>query len=384
MVVITMPLATVDGASKPQRDGNPRSSGLSDDRVSAGRRVVVQAQVGSFPRPPPAGRNWVILSTIARAPLRVVGVAACVLAVIGLLARYVPITSHFLLAPAVSSPYLMLAAPLVLPVLLIGKRWIVAGVTGVLTVALLAVRLPSYVGSGTDTEDHVSLRVLSANLYEGHADVQTLMQWAREHADVVAVQEMTPEAMQRLSALDALFPYRAVVPKAEASGAGLWSRYPLNVSALWGDFQMSYITAHLAIPGVRSAPTMSVVHSPAPWPWPIDTWRHSMDSLAASLQQAADSAGAGAVVVAGDFNSTLDMLQFRRLLQNGYDDAAEQAGAGFAPTYPGDSHVPPLMTIDHVLTRMCTATSARTVTIPGSDHRALLVTVEIPRDPTAS
>jgi endonuclease/exonuclease/phosphatase (EEP) superfamily protein YafD len=280
----------------------------------------------------------------------------------------------------------MLAGPLVLPAVLIAKRWILASTAAALTAAMVVVQLPSYVASSREAGDHVNVRVLTANLREGQADVHALTGWAREHADIVAVEELTPEETDRLSAagIDALFPYRAIDPKSGANGAGLWSRYPLQVTARSGKDQTSSISTRLGIPGVRFPPTVSVVHSPAPWPWPIGDWRSAVDSLGTSLQQMADSAGAGAAIVAGDFNSTLDMLQFRRLMRNGYEDAAEQAGAGFAPTYPSSSRLPPLLTIDHVLARGCTASSARTVTIPGSDHRALLVTVEIPRDPTAS
>ena len=62
----------------------------------------------------------------------------------------------------------------------------------------------------------------------------------------------------------------------------------------------------------------------------------------------------------------------------------EQTGAGFAPTFPSDPWLSPLITIDHVLTRHAAAASVRTVYVDGSDHRALLATVEVPLDPTAS
>jgi endonuclease/exonuclease/phosphatase (EEP) superfamily protein YafD len=39
----------------------------------------------------------------------------------------------------------------------------------------------------------------------------------------------------------------------------------------------------------------------------------------------------------------------------------------------------PFMGIDHVLTRDATAVSTETVTVPDSDHRALLATVLLPR-----
>ena len=98
----------------------------------------------------------------------------------------------------------------------------------------------------------------------------------------------------------------------------------------------------------------------------------------------ADIAEPAAVIVAGDFNSTPDMRQFRDLLTNGYRDCANQTGAGFAPTFPSRTWHPPLITIDHVLTRQAACSSIRTLYVRGSDHRSLLATVDVPLDPTAS
>jgi endonuclease/exonuclease/phosphatase (EEP) superfamily protein YafD len=99
------------------------------------------------------------------------------------------------------------------------------------------------------------------------------------------------------------------------------------------------------------------------------------------LEDFASVAGQAGMIIAGDFNSTPDMQQFRDLLTNGYRDAADQTGAGFVPTFPSDSWLPPALEIDHVLTRGATATSLTAVTIAGSDHRGLLTTVRIPRIP---
>jgi endonuclease/exonuclease/phosphatase (EEP) superfamily protein YafD len=78
------------------------------------------------------------------------------------------------------------------------------------------------------------------------------------------------------------------------------------------------------------------------------------------------------------------MRQFRDLLTNGYRDAVEQTGAGFAPTFPSNRWYPPVITIDHILTRNASASPVGTIEVPGSDHRALLATVRVPLDPTAS
>jgi endonuclease/exonuclease/phosphatase (EEP) superfamily protein YafD len=326
------------------------------------------------------------LSTKRRAFLNFASLFACAIAVVGLVARYVPVTNYVVLTLAVLSPYLMLGAPVALAVLLIGKRWIWALVPAALTVALVAIQLPSYVGSGVERSEHVDLRLLTANLREGSADPRSFVALAREHADVVAVQELTAEEVERFSAagMDAVFPYRSVDPHPEASGAGLWSRYPLHETSRGGEDQLAVIYARLNVPDVTNAPTIAVVHSTAPWPWPMALWRYSVARLATRLDELAASAGAGAVVMAGDLNSTRDMLQFRRLLRNGYHDADQQAGAGLSPTYPGDSWLPPIVSIDHVITHGATASSLRTVSIAGSDHRGLMVTVQIPRDATVS
>lgn len=83
------------------------------------------------------------------------------------------------------------------------------------------------------------------------------------------------------------------------------------------------------------------------------------------------------MIVAGDFNATVDMRPFRDLLGAGYRDAAEQSGAGLTRSFPADSALPPLIGIDHILTRNSTATAARTVRIDGSDHLGLIATVHL-------
>ena len=88
--------------------------------------------------------------------------------------------------------------------------------------------------------------------------------------------------------------------------------------------------------------------------------------------------------MAGDLNATYDMRPFRRLLDEGYRDAAEQAGAGLTRSYPSRPWRRPVIGIDHVLVHNCEATSAQTVAVPGSDHRGLCRRLDLPVDPTAS
>jgi endonuclease/exonuclease/phosphatase (EEP) superfamily protein YafD len=145
-----------------------------------------------------------------------------------------------------------------------------------------------------------------------------------------------------------------------------------------GGYEMAFVSAQIRVTGISIDPTVVVAHIAGPWPQPIDDWRRDLDRLPVTLLEVAEGTGGGAVVVAGDLNSTTDMRPFRGLLRNGYRDAAEQSGAGIEPTFPADWRPPPFLAIDHILTRNCTATSLRTMKIPGSDHRGLVATVVIP------
>jgi endonuclease/exonuclease/phosphatase (EEP) superfamily protein YafD len=94
------------------------------------------------------------------------------------------------------------------------------------------------------------------------------------------------------------------------------------------------------------------------------------------------SAGSDALeVLAGDFNATLDHAALRGLLHRlDVVDAADAAGAGLDMTWPADRSYPALIAIDHVLVdRRAAAREARTFGVAGSDHRALLAVLTVPR-----
>jgi endonuclease/exonuclease/phosphatase (EEP) superfamily protein YafD len=139
------------------------------------------------------------------------------------------------------------------------------------------------------------------------------------------------------------------------------------------------ISTQLRIDGVKINPIVACVHLASPWPHQIDGWHRDLDEFPGILADLAAKADGGSIVVGGDFNSTVDMRPFRRLLNGGYRDASEQAGAGRQFTFPSNWKIAPFIGIDHVLTRNATAVSTETVTIPFSDHRALMATVMVPR-----
>jgi endonuclease/exonuclease/phosphatase (EEP) superfamily protein YafD len=321
-----------------------------------------------------------------RVPVTVIGVLALAVAAVGLIARYLPISNEAVLMCAAASPYLSAAGLAAMVLFAVVRRWVLTIVAASLCAVMLMVLLPRYLGPEKSTAPSVSVRVLTANLGLGQADPKAVVALARETADVLVVQEMTPGLAVAMSAagMDAVMPHRSIDPRKNAEGVGIWSRYPIADSRVISGYQLAMRIAKIQVPSVAIAPTVLAVHLAAPWVQPLQYFRDDIARFPTTLQAAAREAGSGAVIVAGDLNSTYDMRPFRQLLDAGYRDAAEQAGAGLTRSFPSQSWTGPVVGIDHVLVRNATAAAAQTVPVSGSDHRGLFTVIELPVDPTAS
>lgn len=329
-----------------------------------------------------------------RPRLGLLAVAAGLLLVAGgaVAARARPISNIPELILAVGAPFTSLAAVTALIIAALCRRAFLSIVAVAVLTATLTVQVTWY-HLGSPPPPHVGqykdIRVLSSNLRKGLADPGFVVDLANANADVITVAELTPEAVQRLrnAGIDRAFRYSHLIPAPGSSGTGMWSRYPLSALSVPRHRGVHIPAALLEVPGMRFEPLLSSVHVYSPVAGERSTvgeWRGGMAGAKVQLDSFARIAGPGAVIVGGDYNSTPDMRQFRDLLSNGYRDAVEQTGSGFMPTFPSNEWFPPLITIDHVLTRGAAASSVRTIEVPGSDHRALLVTIRVPLDPTAS
>jgi len=135
-------------------------------------------------------------------------------------------------------------------------------------------------------------------------------------------------------------------------------------------------------------PTILGVHTHAPVPGSMEEWLASVEVVVGQCRGAgsdsagsdgdgSDGAGSGpepGLVVAGDFNATLDHAPMKDL--GGCADAALEAGIGGVSTWPTSSHTTLLGSpIDHVLADSSAwrTRSASVLTLSGSDHRALVV-----------
>ncbi|MCG5431924.1 endonuclease/exonuclease/phosphatase family protein [Mycobacterium sp. MYCO198283] len=303
--------------------------------------------------------------------MRFVGYAAMALAVAGLVVRFLPTSTLPVFLLSAVSPYLMACALVAALGFAIGRRWrpfaaaLALAIAGVATLQPFAAhRVP---GTGQ------AVRILSANLGKGSVEVSSFADWATQHADIVAVQELTPYATQEFerSALAEVFPYKRIDPQQESRGVGIYSRYPLRQI----DESPLLIAATVAVPGTSAGMTVGALRIPNPLSSSIGDWRAGLRRVADQFRDPPT----GCLTLAGDFNSTVHMRDFRELLAAGFADAAQQAGDRFVATFPSVNVMPPLIGIDHVLTRGCVATSVSTVSVMRSDHRGLAVAVEVPR-----
>jgi endonuclease/exonuclease/phosphatase (EEP) superfamily protein YafD len=281
----------------------------------------------------------------------------------------------FPLAGLVSlTPYAAAAAPVTVLAAAALRRRNATILAVLATAGLAAAVVPRAIPDRQPAAKGPVLRILSANLMFSTIDPAYLYDLIqRTRPDLVSLQEFTLDEADGLAkaGIARLLPYNLLQPEWGAAGSGLYSRFPLN-PLLEPATTMRMPRATVDLPAGRQF-EMYVVH-PLP---PITRdqtrdWRHDLDTLPPAHTDGP------ARVLAGDFNATLDMGEFRTILSHGYADAADRRGKGLIPTWGIDKFGPPL-SFDHVVVDRRVAVRGYSVhLLPGSDHRAVLAVLQLP------
>jgi len=237
---------------------------------------------------------------------------------------------------------------------------------------------PQFMGSRPDAgKGEPTLQVMTANLFRGAADPSIVIETASlERVDILVLQEVTPEALRELEefGLSEAFPYRAGVPEDGVEGTMAFATYRIRgVEQL--DTGFGSWSFDVVLPG--GPLRMYAVHARPPY-GDAKGWREDLAAIAKVAEEDRDLD-----LVVGDLNATPDHAEFRELIDLDLRSAAERANAGWQPTWPDNGEktygwftMPRLVQIDHVLVgRSMTATSSKTLSIKGSDHRALVAEV---------
>jgi endonuclease/exonuclease/phosphatase (EEP) superfamily protein YafD len=240
-----------------------------------------------------------------------------------------------------------------------------------------AVSPPIAAGSATVVPQRI--RVLALNLEFGQADAATVVDVVRrERVDVLLAVELTPDAVRRLRAagLESLLPTAVLEPSGGATGSGLWTRLPATAVPSLAGTTFRTPRARLTLPSGRTVlVTAAHPHPPLRAQW----WARDLGLITGAVRAAGDEPQ----ILGGDYNATLDHVPFRELLDTGLTDAADAVGVtgGAWPgmTWPADRSFPPMMRLDHVLfsSGALAAADVSTVTVPGTDHRGVITTVQL-------
>lgn len=289
---------------------------------------------------------------------------------------------------------LVFAAVLVVMLLLCFARPLRPFAVSISVIALLALVANAGIlisrGLGEDAlpeKTDSAIRVMTWNTAGEATDPHLIAQTAiAMRADIVSLPETTKSAGE------------AVAVAMRDMGSPMWAHheeYPgwaansttLLISPTLGDYAVVESTSSgtsntktvpsvVAMPVDGTGPAIVAAHAVAPRPDDMDHWRESLTWLA-------DQCGSDDVIMAGDFNATID--HFDRLGVDGADlgrcrDAAVATGSGGIGTW--STQWPSLLgtPIDHVLATDAWAPTGSVVIgsldASGSDHRPLVVQYE--------
>ncbi|MET9202117.1 endonuclease/exonuclease/phosphatase family protein [Gordonia sp. NPDC003585] len=305
------------------------------------------------------------------AALLVVGWVLLAVVCVAVWLHYYPVRSGFTIRMTSRVPLAVVPAAGALLIFVLLRRWFMLGFAVIATVALVWTQLPLWIGENPPPGERFT--VVTANLRLGQADLDTLADLVeRSDADLLSMQEVTPEALARIrtSSIARELPHEFAIPVPQSGGTALFSKRPLVDPAPVPNTADRNLSARTDLPGAPGARVLAI-HPRAPLGGQIDSWQRDLSTIGAYLRALPDER----VVAAGDFNSTWDSPRFRDLLTEGYADSVEQVGGGFLPTFPANRGVHPWITLDHVVTRGFAAASVNTYDIPGSDHRAVVVSL---------
>lgn len=304
--------------------------------------------------------------------------------------RYIPLIVAFV-------PWMAVLSAAILLISLISRRRVLA----VISVLCLVMQLVWHAGflsprvslssaarmavtSVTASVDDRYARLMTLNTRNGQADAAQIVRTVREqHVEVLALQELNSSMISRLNeaGIRELLPYSVVANTSSSDNGG--------VNGLWSAAPMSERTGDLIPIEASSIPAASIdfdgtlirfgsVHPFSPRPSNQGLWDRGLGTI--SQLQDDDHT----FVLMGDFNATWDHASFRYLLGGRFVDAGENAGEWFHMTYPANKRlfgwipVPAAVEIDHIVhDRSVVVGDLDAVTVSGSDHKALLGTLEV-------
>jgi endonuclease/exonuclease/phosphatase (EEP) superfamily protein YafD len=225
------------------------------------------------------------------------------------------------------------------------------------------------------------LTMMTFNVHQRNTDVEAIIELIlREDADIVALQELTPEISSALAhAVRERYRYHTLQPGRAASGQGLLSRYPLTHVSL----KSSYRHQSAVIQTPEGPVTLLNIHSPSLYPL---GWKRDWQGQRSFIQTLVDEVSQiqGPLLVVGDFNTT-PLSENYALIRHRLQDAFAESGWGLGFSYPNTRKfglpVPhPVVRIDYIFYSEHLRSHETYVLrdSAGSDHRPVVSRLSLP------
>ncbi len=251
-------------------------------------------------------------------------------------------------------------------------RWALIG-SGVSLALSLVLLSPAW--SWLRRADGAPLRLLTYNVASLRGDPAEIARTVRAaNPDVVCLQEVNRVSVDVLGTLSPLLPGYQVVPSREVA---ILTRLPAqNVRDLYLPVtDRRFVVANFSWRGQPF--TLLNAHFTTVERGSRQKMERTAEDRRVTLGRLLELAGesAGPFIACGDFNTPTRGAVYAGLKQH-FANAFEEAGRGFGYTFPAKF---PLVRIDHVWLRGARALNARVLNVRGSDHRPLLVDLELER-----
>jgi endonuclease/exonuclease/phosphatase (EEP) superfamily protein YafD len=264
-------------------------------------------------------------------------------------------------------------AVLLVPLLAVQRRgWAVAAAVLLCTWHVLPAARRAAADRSAPACGGPSLTVVTANVHYRSEERQPYLDWlAAQAADLVVVQEVTPEWAEALSRLPG-YPYRRLLSREDPYGIAVLSRWPFESLELV-DFAGDGLPS---MAGVTDLDGQRLHFIGLHTNWPV------LPALARARDRTLFAAAARAraselpLVVLGDLNATPDAPAFTKLLRNsGLRDSLD--GRRWRPTWQA-GFWPLAIRIDHVLvSKDVCVEHAEVGPDLGSDHRPVIARLRL-------
>lgn len=217
------------------------------------------------------------------------------------------------------------------------------------------------------------LRVVTSNLLVDRARPEAVGAMVDDVGpDVLAVQELGD---RNAEVVRTAMPHGRLEPRSDGFGLGIAGRHPMTVERIEMEERPGWLAVLESDPWGLPTPVAVVnVHltNPVNLPW--------SESLRRRREQIATISGVVRgldvpYIIVGDMNTTPRWPEYRMLRELGEDVALATGTA--APTWNHFIRGPRLIRIDHGFVSGMTPVTTRTMKVAATDHRALMIDLEV-------